>query len=69
MHSDCRMSIEEWWKMSSISEYEGSKILEFFKHHPDNEKKLISIAKTITKNTLTHLCLNGEINKLINNMD
>lgn len=49
--------------MSAISEYEGSKILEFFKHHPDNEKKLISIAKTITKNTLTHLCLNGKIIK------
>lgn len=45
--------------MSAISEYEGNKILEFFKHHPDNEKKLISIAKTITKNTLTHLSING----------
>lgn len=46
--------------MSAISEYEGSKILDFFKHNPDNEKKLISIAKTITKNTLTHLSINGE---------
>jgi hypothetical protein len=45
--------------MSAISEYEGNKILEFFKHNPENEKKLISIAKTITKNTLTHLSVNG----------
>ncbi|KAL7049077.1 hypothetical protein ACKWTF_003586 [Chironomus riparius] len=44
--------------MSAISEYEGNKILEFFKSNPDNEKKLISIAKTITKNTLTHLSTN-----------
>jgi hypothetical protein len=44
--------------MSAISEFEGNKILELFKHHPDNEKKLIAIAKTITKNTLTHLSLN-----------
>lgn len=47
--------------MSAISEYEGSKILELFKHNADNEKKLISIAKTITKNTLTHLSINGNI--------
>lgn len=46
--------------MSAISEYEGNKILEFFKSNPDNEKKLISIAKTITKNTLTHLSTNGK---------
>ena len=46
--------------MSAISEYEGNKLFEFFKHSPDNEKKLISIAKTITKNTLTHLSINGK---------
>lgn len=46
--------------MSLISDYEGSRLMEFFKHHPDNEKKLISIAKTLTKNTLTHLSINGE---------
>lgn len=46
--------------MSAITEYESSRLLEFFKNHPDNEKKLISIAKTITKNTLTHLALNGK---------
>lgn len=45
--------------MATISEYESSRIFEFFKHNADNEKKLISIAKTITKNTLTHLSLNG----------
>ncbi|KAG5676899.1 hypothetical protein PVAND_006702 [Polypedilum vanderplanki] len=44
--------------MSAISEYEGSRILEFFKSSEENEKKLISIAKTITKNTLTHLSIN-----------
>ncbi len=47
--------------MSAISEYEGYKILELFTHQPENEKKLISIAKTLTKNTLTHLSLNGEL--------
>lgn len=46
--------------MSAISEYEGNKIMEFFKHQPDSEKKVITIAKTITKNTLTHLSLNGK---------
>lgn len=46
--------------MSTITEYESGRLLEFFKNHPDNEKKLISIAKTITKNTLTHLQLNGK---------
>jgi hypothetical protein len=45
--------------MSAISEYESGRLFEFFKHHPDSEKKLISIAKTITKNTLTHLQING----------
>ncbi|CRL00091.1 CLUMA_CG013373, isoform A [Clunio marinus] len=44
--------------MTAISEYESSRLMEFFRHHTDNEKKLISIAKTITKNTLTHLTLN-----------
>lgn len=42
----------------AISDYEANRILEFFKNHPDNEKKLISIAKVLTKNTLTHLGLN-----------
>lgn len=46
--------------MASITEYESSRLLDFFKNHPDNEKKLIAIAKTITKNTLTHLSLNGK---------
>lgn len=46
--------------MAAITEYESSRLLDFFKHQPDNEKKLISIAKTITKNTLTHLSLNGK---------
>lgn len=42
----------------AISDYEANRILEFFKNSPDNEKKLISIAKVLTKNTLTHLGLN-----------
>ena len=42
-----------------MNDYEQMRILEFFKHSPENEKKLISIAKTITKNTLTHLAVNG----------
>lgn len=46
--------------MTTITEYESSRLLDFFKNHPDNEKKLIAIAKTITKNTLTHLSLNGK---------
>lgn len=46
--------------MGSITEYESSRILEFFRAQPDNEKKLIQIAKTLTKNTLTHLSINGE---------
>lgn len=46
--------------MAAITEYESGRLLEFFKNHPDNDKKLISIAKTITKNTLTHLTLNGK---------
>ena len=46
--------------MTAITDYESGRLLEFFKNHPDNEKKLISIAKTITKNTLTHLTLNGK---------
>lgn len=47
--------------MSAISEYDGNKILEFFKSSLDNEKKLITIAKILTKNTLTHLSTNGKI--------
>lgn len=46
--------------MAAITDYESGRLLEFFRNHPDNEKKLISIAKTITKNTLTHLTLNGK---------
>jgi hypothetical protein len=44
--------------MAAISEYESTRLMEFFSG--ENEKKLISIAKTITKNTLTHLTMNGE---------
>lgn len=51
--------------MSKISEYEASRVLEFFRTSPETEKKLISIAKTITKNTLTHLAFNGEFDKLM----
>lgn len=43
--------------------------MEFFSHNPDNEKKLIAIAKTITKNTLTHLTMNGEVEKTIENLN
>lgn len=46
--------------MGSINEYESNQLLDFFKAYPENEKKLISVAKTITKNTLTHLSTNGK---------
>lgn len=45
---------------SSITEYESKKLFEFFSSSADTEKKLISVAKTITKNTLTHLSTNGK---------
>lgn len=63
VHRDIR-EIEKYRKfavMATISEYESSRLLEFFKAQPDNEKKLVQIAKTLTKNTLTHLLFNGEI--------
>ncbi len=46
--------------MGSITEYEFNRLKEFFGSYQENEKKMIAVAKTITKNTLTHLSANGE---------
>jgi hypothetical protein len=46
--------------MAAISDFESDCLLKFFKSHPQNEEKVIEIAKTITKNCLKDLQFDGE---------